>query len=259
MNDFYDKHKKALHVCFFLFIAFNLTFPLVFNTPYPLANIVISNDWIGFWGSLIGSIIGGFVTLIGVVWSINHNSEMIKKQQTEQYRPILDVEILTESEIIKEGIEYTLINDSYLENCKQGVHKSKCQSCEFNASPYTCSSNNTSINMRLTNVGRGIAKRVAKNITTTLRDYTDELIDFQLMKIDESYNIQLVLKLPPYHELNSTKENLLQYEIEYEDFSGNTFTTVILFSYDYESHNYTEDEQRFYEYTLNYFGVVHRD
>lgn len=49
-------------------------------------------DWLGFAGSVIGGIIGGLFTFLGVKLTIKHDDE--KKKMEEQKNPLLMLKVL---------------------------------------------------------------------------------------------------------------------------------------------------------------------
>ena len=109
---------------------------LVFSIPVAVDWLIIANDvpsnisnsdWVSFLGGYIGAVIGGLVSLIGIVVTIRFTKQQIVLSQgqfSEQNRlnnqPILDFEICNvldteDDETIFMNCEYTLGNDGNFE------------------------------------------------------------------------------------------------------------------------------------------------
>lgn len=73
-----NKNFKTI-ISIILIIVFT---PLVVGIGVSLPifkNIVINNDWIGFWGSYVGTILGGMITLY-VLWNTTADNENARKR-----------------------------------------------------------------------------------------------------------------------------------------------------------------------------------
>jgi hypothetical protein len=91
-------------------ILFVINFPLLLNkllflqgppTPEDLGN----QEWLAFWASFIGSLIGGIATFIAVILTLNHSEKQNKKIQDKQDEirirdvyPFLDIETYSPKE-----------------------------------------------------------------------------------------------------------------------------------------------------------------
>lgn len=109
MNDsVYTKVLKSVLLLTFSMIIF---VAIIINIPNPL--ITNSNDWIGFYGSIVGSLVGGLMTFIGVQISINHNENVRVKGETDNNeRKRLEIlpHITMESRIL--GFSHTITDDN---------------------------------------------------------------------------------------------------------------------------------------------------
>lgn len=96
-----NKHKNILNnipliifltVIFSGIIAFILNFILVFQLPF---NLKIANnlDWIGYWGSIVGSSIGGFITLLGLRITMKNERKLEFQRNSIEVMPYLDIRI----------------------------------------------------------------------------------------------------------------------------------------------------------------------
>lgn len=73
--------KKILFGIIIVFLIIPLI--VIFLTSFRLIEVDTSNGWIGFWGSYLGAIIGGWCTVIGVYWTIKH-TEKVRKMDIER-------------------------------------------------------------------------------------------------------------------------------------------------------------------------------
>lgn len=75
----------------YYYIVLIIAMPILINLMclIPTGITVNNNDWIGFWGSYIGSIIGGIVTLVGVKATIDSSKNQQDATYKTLYRPIL--------------------------------------------------------------------------------------------------------------------------------------------------------------------------
>ncbi|MGG0340018.1 hypothetical protein ABEY50_08205 [Priestia megaterium] len=84
------------------FISISIAIPILLNLLYfswgTSFNFVDSNSWLGFFGSYIGSIIGGLLTLIGVVMTINEQNKGNEKEQIQKTRRLLSL-LIEEADI----------------------------------------------------------------------------------------------------------------------------------------------------------------
>lgn len=62
-----------------------------------------TNEWIGFWGGYLGALIGGALTLVGVIITIKNEEKVRKENEIRLMRPVLSgkIEILERRDIKK--------------------------------------------------------------------------------------------------------------------------------------------------------------
>lgn len=72
---------------------------ILIQTNNPFGKLNISNDWIGFWGSYTGGIIGGIFTLIVLHFTIkdtrniqNQNLKILENDRKNAIKPIIDID-----------------------------------------------------------------------------------------------------------------------------------------------------------------------
>ena len=68
------------------FSAIILNFVLQIDLP-PYIKISTNSTWIGFWGNLIGTIIGACVTMIGLIMTFKENQHQIEEEKKFNIRP----------------------------------------------------------------------------------------------------------------------------------------------------------------------------
>ncbi len=94
-----SKHLKE-NKCFFRLGIFLLLAPFIFWGLFPIMKIPngifssSSSDVLGYYGSLVG----GGVTVLGVYWTLKHESEKSKEEKRESSLPILTFSINLDSE-----------------------------------------------------------------------------------------------------------------------------------------------------------------
>ena len=67
---------------------FVITIPIVIGCGVSadiLNNFTNSNDWIGFWGSYVGTIVGGMITLAVLYFTITNENNNKKREERIQY------------------------------------------------------------------------------------------------------------------------------------------------------------------------------
>lgn len=64
-----------------IMVVFIIPLGLAFLLRFDFIITVVSSDWIGFWGSYLGGIIGGMVTLFVLFKTLQDNRELQRKEQ----------------------------------------------------------------------------------------------------------------------------------------------------------------------------------
>lgn len=62
---------------------------LIIGNSFP--SNISNSDWVGFFGGYIGSIMGCFISLIGIIWTINFTREQNRADRELQIRPLFDI------------------------------------------------------------------------------------------------------------------------------------------------------------------------
>lgn len=162
MKKFINGNKKIVVV----FLAFIILFPVLVLSCSPIGFIPrdIGIAIVGYGGAIIG----GFLTLYGVWWTIEDNSEKRKKELELQYCPILTADIIEKtspiynlcSEIIV-LYKHKYFNDADLEYLNKLI--------------------------KISNVGRGEIQKVTLNLEncSVLETVPHELV--KEMNLDSSY------------------------------------------------------------------------
>ncbi len=55
--------------------------------PCVISKLNLSNSWLGFWGSYVGAVIGGIITIAGVYFTLKSEREKDKKTEEEKIIP----------------------------------------------------------------------------------------------------------------------------------------------------------------------------
>lgn len=99
----YEKENKKIGEYIFWFLIVIVSIPLILGAIIPIESTIInfsdSNDWIGFWGSYIGGILGGLCTLIVMYFTRkdtrdiqNQNLKILKYDRINSIKPIIDID-----------------------------------------------------------------------------------------------------------------------------------------------------------------------
>lgn len=98
-------------ICLSIFsaIILNLILSIDIDDIFRIAD----NSWVGFWGSLIGAIIGGYVTLIGIKITIDENKKREDENKQFNIAPYLalDINKINNEDIIIEKREFSANDD----------------------------------------------------------------------------------------------------------------------------------------------------
>ena len=62
---------------------------LIIGNSFP--SNISNSDWVGFFGGYIGSIMGCFISLIGIIWTISFTREQNRADRELQIRPLFDI------------------------------------------------------------------------------------------------------------------------------------------------------------------------
>ena len=91
-----------------LLITFFINLLIISKAPFEVAQ---DNDWIGFWGSVLGSSIGGVITFVTLKITINHENKIRICDIRMNILPVLDYKIVCD-EYIKEKLKTKRIEQS---------------------------------------------------------------------------------------------------------------------------------------------------
>lgn len=96
-----------------LFSTYLINVMLITKAPFEVAQ---GNDWIGFWGSVFGSSIGGIITFIVLKITINNENDKREDDKRMSVLPYLDYKIVSD-EYINQNVTHknvlTSINKYY--------------------------------------------------------------------------------------------------------------------------------------------------
>lgn len=122
------KYHIFISVAILFGTVFLLNLMIITEAPFEVAQ---DNDWIGFWGGLIGSILSGIITLIVLKITINNEDEKrkndkleIEKQRLEDRRmsvlPYLSYYIDTSDKLIEKELRSPILitPNNYAENIR---------------------------------------------------------------------------------------------------------------------------------------------
>lgn len=98
VNKFNFSKRLKENICFFRLGIFLLLAPFIFLGLFPIMEIpngiFSESDVLGYYGSLVG----GVVTVLGVYWTLKHESEKSKEEKRESSLPIFTFSINLDSE-----------------------------------------------------------------------------------------------------------------------------------------------------------------
>lgn len=110
-----------------LFSAYFINVLIRTKAPFEVAQ---SNDWIGFWGSVLGSSIGGVITFVVLKISINHENEKREDDKRMSVLPYLDYKIASDEYINQNVIHKNVLTsiNKYYPTCDINI----CDEDRFN-------------------------------------------------------------------------------------------------------------------------------
>lgn len=84
---------KTVLVIFMAIFLFVIPFIVYYLLKIPAFAMYINNDWIGFFGSYMGALIGAVITLVGVKMTINHENKVRNEEYIKRIMPVLSEKI----------------------------------------------------------------------------------------------------------------------------------------------------------------------
>ena len=93
--------KKTACVIFIAIFLFVVPFIVYYLLKIPVFAMHINNDWVGFFGSYMGALIGAAITLAGVKMTINHENKVRNEEYIKKMMPVLSekIQFLTYKEL----------------------------------------------------------------------------------------------------------------------------------------------------------------
>lgn len=197
MNDNANKRKNDRK--FWVKIVLLLIVVTVFVsaiTKMTLLPVDTDNVWVGYYGSIIG----GILTLAGVVITINYNREVRKEDFRHSIIPIFDVKVRGTG-VADHGDAAIIYN---------GEHAVKEM---------------FSINM--INVGMKSAKELKFSINVDEINYGDVGVR-ELVRVDEEYSINLGVQVVDLNSLEENPKSVHEIDLiwEYKDLIGNKYKQI---------------------------------
>lgn len=189
-----------LQIIYFILIHFNIS---VFAEP------LSESDLLGFWGSILGSLIGGLFAVYVLHITIQNEREILKEERKLSINPCLLYEIENQKVVYDVTKSIDLFN--------AGLTNKQCISFDF----------------VISNVGLGPA--VFVNINDWKFENTNfmDLIEIQAVPKDSKEVVSLKIKLPSdkdYDKLIGQRKNF-SVSITYENLLGNKYYQEVFFEF----------------------------
>lgn len=228
---------------FYIFLAIIGIFVVIFIIPSFIHFLVYTKSPLGFieegkqdvWISFFGSVIGGILTFLGVVLTLNQQDRQQKKEKLIEYQPILKISLSTIANTENTLSENT-VSFLFFTEFNNPVDLKNKRYCNKRIFPH-------SLNFK--NIGKGIAKEIKVDSyelkEETNRHYKEDIefnvlceIDKQEMNQflinDEILSIPLDLvfdelpQIPKYPEyFTHSKTQLLFLQLIYTDINNNCY------------------------------------
>lgn len=107
-KDILDNNYKIIFFISIFSVLATIVLNSVFTFKLPIKVKIANNlDWIGFWGSIVGSIISGFITLLGLRITINRERESDFERKSIEIMPHISIETC---------IKFSELNSSHREH-----------------------------------------------------------------------------------------------------------------------------------------------
>lgn len=105
------KLYKSILVIFLVSVVSIIVINVILMLPAPFGiKVAQDNDWIGFWGNIIGALIGGIVTFLGISVTIKFEREKEQENRRLQVLPFLKF-TYEENKYIKENSSYLILSN----------------------------------------------------------------------------------------------------------------------------------------------------
>lgn len=184
-----------------LFLMYKLVFGMQTFIHDSIEKLSVTNDlnsiWIGslasYWGGIIGGIISGSFTFLGVAWTIKYYRDSDAEKGRLECMPFLIIETIKQTSFVKESFRYKITSNKLNNNSnKQILH----------------------FKVKLTNIGQGFAN--------TLVVYTGENFGGraynELIQVNESSDLNLEI-----HTVKGIYEDEISFDIRYVDSRTNEY------------------------------------
>lgn len=202
------------HILWFLVIGIILFSVMVIIV---LKVLNLDNNWVGLWGSILGSITGGLFTFIVLNKTINFESNDRRKERRLSIMPYFRYEIVGFKEVIGKYNREILIRPRHelMENLKINEDGTRTYKCDLEFS------------MIIENIGLNVAKTInilqIKYCGITDLSYRE----FFALKVEEkiSINISMIINLQGKLDINRENGKLtpLEMKIAYVDLMNNYY------------------------------------
>ena len=195
----YKSNIKYILLVIFAFVpvilvsTFFINLLIISKAPFEVAQ---GNDWIGFWGSVFGSSIGGIITFIVLKISINNENDKREDDKRMSVLPYLD---------------YQIVTDEYIEKNLKTKHVSKSIPANGSVEPseYSC---NVQFKLSIENIG--INKAIKPKVRTKeSSDRFDKYEDIgrKYIEVGDNMIIDTFVRL----DTRNRKEHFIELNIVY--------------------------------------------
>jgi len=185
----------------------------------------INYDWLNFYGALLGSIIGGTITYMGVYITINSQKKLDEEKNRLSIIPILEYKL---------SYDKKDFDNSKGQLAGQIISHINVEGAVYNDK----NSEEWHFNLIVNNVGVGHAQIISvelnfkENGTENIVHSTKEGYCYKLVKINETKNLMFMIYAPKKHFYKDGKPSQkfiypIDIKIEYQDLLGNKYSQLI--------------------------------
>ena len=197
----------------------------------------IEGEWIGFWGSIIGSILGGVVTLVALRKTIKSETIARNEDRRLQVIPYLQYNIIQDN-IIQEELKSKLWSYILLQPNSKIVEEVIKPGTEYKIDLNFC--------MVIENVGMNSAVNLSilEIKYCGITDYS--YIDYKIMKVGEKIHLNFAVLVNYNGKLNINKESCgstpIRIKLAYTDLLENYYEQDIVLGCYWSAIQYIDEE-----------------
>lgn len=193
--------KIIICTAIILILMYELVFGMQTFIKDSIEKLSVTNDlnsiWIGslasYWGGIIGGIISGSFTFIGVLWTIKYYRNSDAEKSRLECMPFLMIETIEQTRLVKESLRYKITSNKLNNNSNKQILYFK---------------------VKLTNIGQGFANTLVVNTGENFGGIAYN----ELIQVNDSSDLELEI-----HTVKGIYKDEINFAISYVDSRTNEY------------------------------------